>query len=46
LVNTNTRCHFIAKSRCLPSRASSYHEPPWLGGLSTSATSSLHCMPP
>lgn len=38
--NTNTRCHFIDKSRCLPSRVSNSHEPRWQGGLSKSVRSS------
>nr|AKN39307.1 Mobile element protein [Vibrio sp. FF_286]AKN40037.1 Mobile element protein [Vibrio tasmaniensis] len=40
LANTNMRCHFTAKSRCLPSRVSSCHEPLWQGGLSKSVRSS------
>ncbi len=46
LANTNTQCHFTAKSRCLLSRESSYREPPWQGGLSKSVKSSNHSMPP
>ncbi len=39
-VNINTRCHCIVKNRCLPSRVSNSHEPPWQGGLSKSVRSS------
>ncbi|PTO52215.1 hypothetical protein CWN94_18545 [Vibrio splendidus] len=36
----------LIDDRCLPSRVSSYHAPPWQGGLSKSVRSSPRCMRP